>query len=707
MLDRLALLVSKRARAVAIFATIAFLGATALGGNVAQKLNPYDASDKTTESGMADAKLAQGGYFGTDAVVLVKGVDVATPAGAKRVQAISDKVAADPGVAQVDGFLNTHRKDFVANNGHSTYLTVQLKDTDAKGRKTVAERLVDSMATQRGVVMGGPAVGDAEVDEQVSKDLGTAETLAFPILFLLAFLFFRSLVAAMLPLLVGVLSIISTMSLLALASTMAKISVFSLNLVTALGLALAIDYSLFIVSRYREEMARSGPGVEAMRRTLGSAGRTVMFSSMTVAAATGSLILFPQNFLNSMGIGGAMVALNAGLIAVTVLPAVLILLGKRVNSLAPKALQRRNTRESQHVEAGFWYRLSRFVVRRPGAVALAASMLLITLGLPALGIRFNYADAKVLPTTAGARQVSDAMHAGFPPNRDSPVVLAVTGNAAAGAKVAKEAAAFPGTDTVRPAVQLTPNLQMIEVIGKAAPLSDQSSDLVRQLRGLGDEVQVTGNTAFFMDLKSSLANRVPLVVGVIAALTFVLLFLFTGSLILPLKQLVMNALGLFAMFGILVLVFQDGHLEGLLGYTSNGGIEATQPMLLFALGFGLATDYGVFLLSRIKEAREQGYDNTASISVGLERTGRIVTAAALLFAVAVGAFVSSDILFIKQIGLGVAIVVLIDATIIRGLLVPSLMQMLGEWNWWAPAPLRWLHSKIGVSEGAAAEPVRA
>jgi uncharacterized membrane protein YdfJ with MMPL/SSD domain len=701
MLDRLALLVSSRARRIVIVAAIAFVVAGALGGGVADRLDPYEATDPATESAIADERLERAGYFGTDAVVLVRDVDVRSADGRAHVAAISEQVAADPGVAEVSGYLDTRSPDFVARDGRGSYLTVQLKAADTKDRQAVAERLIDSLAAERGVVVGGPVVADVEIDEKVSTDLARAETLAFPILFGLAFLFFRSFVAALLPLMVGLLSIVATFFMLTVASTMQSVSVFALNLVTALGLALAIDYSLFIVSRYREEIARTGPGVEAMRRTLGTAGRTVAFSSLIVATATGSLIVFPQNFLYSMGIGGALVALIAGLISLTVLPAVLVMLGRRVNALAPAALQRRAERDARPTEDGFWYRLSQFVMRFPGRIALATAAVLIVLGLPALGITFNAADARVLPAETGARQVSDALRADFPPYRDTPAVLAVSGGAEEGKQAAAAAAELPGAAEVRPPIELSGDMQAIEVVSSAPPLSDASKDLVRELRDLGGDVEVTGVTAGFLDLESSLLDHLPIVLAIIAALTLVILFLFTGSLILPFKQLVMNMLGLMAMFGILVLVFQDGRLEGLLGYTSDGAIEATQPLLLFALGFGLATDYGVFLLSRIKEARAQGHDDSRAVSIGLERTGRIVTAAALLFAVAVGAFVTSEIAFIKQIGVGVALVVLIDATIIRALLVPSLMQMLGSWNWWAPRPLRRLHARLGVSESSA------
>ena len=695
MLDKLALLVHARARVFAIAAAVGFVVAGALGAGVNQRLDPYDARDASTESAIAGAQLERAGYYGTDVVVLVHDAPASS-----RVAALSRAVGADPDVVRVADFASTGSRDFVSRDGRSTFITAQLSTTSNKERLEAAERLVARFANERGVVVGGPVVADLEVNEQTANDLKMAEIFAFPILFALAFLFFRSFVAALLPLMVGVLSIVATMFMLNAATYVTSISVFAMNLVTALGLALAIDYSLFIVSRYREEIARSGPGVEAMRKTLATAGRTVLFSSVTVAGATGSLMLFPQNFLSSMGVGGAFVALLSGLISLTVLPAVLVLLGRRVNALAPARLQRRRERESAVATDGFWYRLTRFVMRFPGRIALVTACVLIALGLPALGIAFNAADAQVLPTSAAARQVDDALRADFPPFRDTPATLLVSSGDAA--SVAAAAARVDGVAEVRPPIALDGGLSAVEVISSAAPLTESSKDMVRDLRSIPG-VEVTGFTAGFLDLQSSLLEHLPLVMAVIAGITLIVLFLFTGSLVLPFTQLVMNLLGIAAVFGVLVMIFQDGRLEGLLGYTSSGAIEATQPLLLFALGFGLATDYGVFLLSRIKEAREQGAPDSEAVSIGLERTGRIVTAAALLFAVAVGAFVTSDIAFIKQIGLGIALVVLIDATIIRALLVPSLMQLLGKWNWWAPAPLTRVYERFGVSETAPPE----
>jgi uncharacterized membrane protein YdfJ with MMPL/SSD domain len=435
-----------------------------------------------------------------------------------------------------------------------------------------------------------------------------------------------------------------------------------------------------------------------MKRTMMTSGRTVLFSSLTVTAALASLLVFPQRFLYSMGLGGSLVALIAAGLALVVLPAILALLGTRVNALAPAFLEARAERDARPAESGFWYRLSRFVMRVPGRIAIASAAFLIVLGIPFLGIEFTFVDAQVLPSSASARQVDDALRADFPPFRDTPIQLSIAGNEADAKGVAKRAGKVPGVAAVQPPIRLDRDDYAVEVISKNTALSDESQDLVDDLRGLQGGGLVTGFTASYMDLQDSLVEHLPLVLAIVAAVTFVVLFLMTGSVILPIKQLLMNFLGLSATFGILVWIFQDGRLEGLLGYTSQGGLESTMPVLLFAVVFGLSTDYGVFLLSRIKEAHDGGASDSESVAIGLERTGRIVTAASLLFAVAIGAFVTSEIIFIKENGLGTALAVLIDASIIRALLVPSLMELLGRWNWWAPRPLQRLHARIGLSE---------
>ncbi|MGH6887026.1 MAG: MMPL family transporter, partial [Geminicoccales bacterium] len=481
------------------------------------------------------------------------------------------------------------------------------------------------------------------------------------------------------------------------------VSIFALNVAIGLGLGLAIDYSLFIVSRYREEIARTGPGLEAMRHTLATAGRTVLFSALTVAGALASLVVFPQNFLYSMGIAGFFVAIIAAAIALTVLPAILGLLGRRVDALTPRFLARRAARDARPAQDGFWYRLARLVSRFPGRIATTTTAVLIALGIPFFGIQFTSVDAEVLPSSASARQVADGLEASFPPYRDTPVTLAVDGDQPEAERIAAEAAELPAAAAVRPPRALDNGTYAIDVISTAPPLDDQSQELVRELRDRDPAALVTGTTALYLDLEQSLGQHLPLMVSIVLAITIAVLFAMTGSLILPLTQIVMNALGLSAVLGILVLIFQDGRFESLLGYASQGGLEATQLLLLFATVFGLSTDYGVFLLARIKEARDRGLAHSEAVAVGLERTGRIVTAAALLFSVAFGAFITSEIIVLKVLGLGTALAVLIDATIIRALLVPSLLQLLGRWSWWAPQRLSRLYARVRLSEASDAD----
>jgi RND superfamily putative drug exporter len=496
---------------------------------------------------------------------------------------------------------------------------------------------------------------------------------------------------------------------LTIASGPIDISVFALNLVTGLGLGLAIDYSLFIVSRYREELAAHGPGVTALRNTLNTAGRTVLFSSLTVAAALASLLVFPQKFLYSMGLGGVLVALSAAAVALIVLPAVLALLGNRINSLAPRRLRRAVDADVRSTESGFWYRLAHLIMRRPGRIALASATLMIVLGLPFLRVEFTSVDARVLPANSEVRKVSDALDRDFPPRRTTPAyVVAETTSRAELDDYRARIERLPGAEAVSPPRPLGRDVSRIDIVSRGGELADGSQQLVRDVRGLDPAfgTLVGGRTAEFMDQRQSIGAHLPVALAIVAIATFVVLFLMTGSVVLPLKAILMNVLTLSAAFGLLVLIFQDGRLEGVLDYQSLGALDLTQPVVLFAVAFGLSTDYGVFLLGRIKEARDRGAPDREAVAIGLERTGRIVTAAALLFCIAIGAFATSQIIFIKQVGLGTAFAVLLDATIIRALLVPSLMEMLGKWNWWAPRPLRRLHERFGLSEGAApaAEP---
>ncbi len=714
---RLARFLDSNGRRVLVVAVVAAAIAGVFGVGVSNSLWPYSAQDPASQSVKAAHRFEAGTGRQIDAgvVALVSSGNVDTAGARHRVDRVEAELRAQPDVAQVQSFYTTRDSAMVARDRRSTYVLAYFKPLSDKALKNVAQEIEHRFAGQSDVKLGGDAVANAQANNQVGNDLARAELLAFPFIFLLSLLFFRSLVASLLPPLLGGLAIVITFFVLRIVASFVDVSVFALNFTTGLGLGLAIDYSLFVVSRYREESATHGYGAEALTRTLQTAGRTVLFSSLTIAAAVASLMVFPQSFLYSMGIAGAIVAVTAATLALTVLPAILTVLGPRVNALAPKRLQRAAEREARPAQDGLWYRLSHLVMRRPAPIAAASAALLIALGIPFTHIKFIQADARVLPTTASARQVDTALRREFPPHRTSPLQV-VIGAPATSPQVKQLATRIASLRDVA-AVQTQgagAHDALIAVAPIHEPLSAQTQRLVHQVRAITAPVYlgVAGETASFVDLEHSLAVHLPIVLAIVIGATLVVLFLFTGSVLLPVKAVVMNFLTLSAMFGILVFIFQDGHGQGLLGFHSAGALDATQPIFLFAVAFGLATDYGVFLLSRIKESRQAGASNAEAVAVGLERTGRIVTAAALLFAVAIGAFATSQIVFIKELGIGAALAVLIDASIIRALLVPSLMRLLGQANWWAPRPLRRLHDRIALRDDistptAASAPSRA
>jgi RND superfamily putative drug exporter len=706
MLGRLAAFQYANGRRVVFAAIVAAAIAGAFGFGVAKHMSPYGADDPATESVQATHRFehAAGRQIDAGVVALVQPGDLRSSAAMARVGQVAAQLRAQPDIARVVSYYDAHDPAMVSRDGRSTYVLAYYKPVSDKAQEDVAKRIEKRFSGQRDVTLGGEAIANAQVNSQVGDDLARAELLAFPFIFLLSLVFFRSLVAALLPPLLGGLAIVATFFVLRVVASFADMSVFALNLVTGLGLGLAIDYSLFIVSRYREEAAAEGFGVAALRRTLQTSGRTIIFSSLTIAAAIASLAIFPQRFLYSMGIGGALVALLAASLALIVLPALLSVLGPRVNALAPRWLARAAERETRPDERGAWYRLSRFVMRRPAPIAVASAALLIALGIPFAGVKFIDADASVLPAGASSRQVNDILNRQFPPHRTAPVEVVVgapAGSPHVHALVAR-IRTLPDVSAVAPAQPAGAGTSLLAVAPVKGPLTTTTRQLVKNVRAIDEPfyVGVAGQTASFVDLEHSLGSHLPAVLAVVVGATLIVLFLMTGSVILPVKAVLMNALNLSAVFGILVLIFQHGNLEGLLGYHSTGALDATQPILLFAVAFGLSTDYGVFLLSRIKEARDAGAPNSEAVAIGLERTGRIVTAAALLFAVAIGAFATSKIVFIKELGIGNALAVLIDASIVRALLVPSLMELLGSANWWAPRPLRRVYERLGWRDHA-------
>ena len=622
-------------------------------------------------------------------VVLVRlGVPADSPAAQRRIDTVASALH-DPRLAAVVRYKPGGDRRLVSKDGRSTYLLASFKSPGGTGTDFIEQRL----GKLPYVALGGVAFAAPQVGDQVSEDIARAELIAFPILFLLSLIVFRSAISALLPLAVGATTILVSFLCIRVVNQVNPMSIYALNLINGIGLGLAIDYSLFMVSRFREELARGAGREAALAATLKSAGRTVAFSGVTVAAALAALMIFRQRFLYSMGVGGSLCALIAAGVSLTLLPALLGALGERVNAGGPKRWKDAIQREALAERSGFWYRHSRWVMRRPVPVATFASLLLIALGLPFTGIRFTGVDASVLPKDKSARVVDDALRTEFPPTEASPVFVAARGPRAAVDRYAK---ALPAPARVTP---LRGGGFRLDMIAPGPALGDPAKAFVREMRAVHAPfpVAVGGQTASFLDQQKSLRDHLPLGLAILCTTTLIILFLMTGSVVLPVKALIMNLLTLSAAFGVLVLVFQDGHLEGLLGFTSQHAIESSQPVLLFAVAFGLSTDYGVFLLGRIKELHDEGLPNEEAVALGLQRTGRIVTFAAALMMIAIGCFVTSNIVFIKQLGFGTAVAVLIDATIVRALLVPALMRLLGDWNWWAPRSLVRLYKRVGVT----------
>jgi RND superfamily putative drug exporter len=690
--------------------------AAGVGGDVVDRL---DATQKSFEdpgspsvrarTELTDATGRQE-RFGVIALVRLP-VAVRSPAGRRATVAVAREIAREPDVAQVVSFhaapgaragAGVGSPTLLSRDGSATYVAgVFRKGAD---EEAAVDRLRDRLEGRPWVTLGGLDVQTEQFIDQAKDDLERAEAIAFPFLLLLGFAVFRSLVAALMPVVVGLVTVLGVFLMLAGVRELLTVSAFAASMVTALGLGLSIDYSLLLVSRYREELAREGPGVLALRRTLASAGRTVAFSSLIVAAALASLVVFPLPFVRSMGVAGLLTALLAGAVSLLFLPAALALLGERVNALAPRRWRRTVEEQARPDARGPWYRLAVAVMRRPAAVALAVGAALVLLAVPALRTDFVGIDSRVLASDASSRRVDDALRTEFPAGYTTPITVVARAPRSAGAQVlayARRAGALPGASDVVGPTYVGRGTWRIDVVTPDSTISDRTERLLEEVRALPAPFPVdsTGPTAYFRDQQSALGRGLPAAVVLLVAVTLAMLWLMTGSVVLPLKTLVMNALSFGAALGAIVLVFQDGRLEGLLGYEGTGGIGPTMVVLILPVTFALSTDYGVFVLSRIKEARDAGMDDREAIALGLGRTGRTVTAAALLYCVATAAFISAESVLTKQYSVAVAFGVMLDATIVRAALVPALMIMLGRRNWWSPAPLRRAHARLGLEEG--------
>ena len=696
-----------RRRVLVVLAWVLVLGAgVGVGGEVFGRLGTGSGLRDDAESVVVSDLVARMSGSGTEITGLLDGRRADDPAFRAEVADAVEDLEAMAGVHRVVGPWaaggGPPDNPLIAEDRRAVMVRVELETGMPGGGldravDRVGERLRAVDAPR--VLVGGDEIAREEFQDQAQEDLERGETLALPVMLVLLLLVFRGFVAAVTPLLVAVVAVAGALLILLGVSHVADISAYSVNVITMLGLGLAVDYSLLVISRFREERAAGLELPDAIERTLATAGRTVAFSGLTVAAALCGLLAFAEPFLRSLAWGGIGVVLVTMVAAVTLVPALLGLWGRRIRPGPAPATDR-----------GVFYRLSRVVQRAAPVIVVAVAALLVLLAVPFRHARLENSGLESLPRSSASRQLFDTVDARFAGGGTDPIVVVVESvpGSPQAADYLHRVGQLPGVARVEPRQGTPPQLTVLDVVPKGTSEGPVATRLVQRIRALERPVAVgvTGPAAFLVDYRDSLTGRLPYALGLIGLATFTLLFLMTGSVVVPVKAIVMNVLSLGASFGALVWVFQEGHLSGPLGFDPPGMVDITVPVLIFVFAFGLSMDYEVFLLSRIKEAWDQTGDNDRAVALGLQRTGRIVTSAAALIVIVFLGFAAGELLTIKEVGLGMAIAVVLDATVVRMLLVPATMKLMGRWNWWAPPAMRRLHDRFGLAEQRPPAPPR-
>ncbi|MFF2942653.1 MMPL family transporter [Streptomyces niveus] len=729
MFDRIAELAIRRARLVLVVAVVAvaLMGAVGAGAFSVLKGGGYD--DPASQSSRAGKVIEEKFGGETNLILLVRTAEgrIDSPAADRSGQALVADLKAEKDLDNVLSYWDTDSPDLRSEDGREAIVLAHVKGEKTEQEKR-AKAIIDTYGGQYegGLTIeagGGTAVG-ADLSAQVPKDLILAEAIAVPLTLILLLVVFGSVVAALLPLVIGTIAIAGTFAELALLGGVTDVSNSATNLTTALGLGLGIDYALLMISRFREQLATGAAVDDAVRHTVRTAGRTVAFSAATVAVALAALLVFPQYFLRSFGYAGVGVVAIAAISTLFVMPALFVVLGHKVNNGRLPWAKKERAASGTPPRTPLWGRIARTVMRRPALTALPVLAVLLLAASPLLGITLGTPDERVLPEDAKSRQVSEVLREKFNGNDDAAVHV-VLDNAVDKAPLASYASqlselegvvrveAGPGTYVDgRPAAPgpgnaalSRPDAQRLNVVSDLEPKSDAAQNLVKEVRGVaapaGTAPLVGGTDAVLIDSKDSISGQIPLALALVAVTTFILLFLFTGSVVQPLRALVLNVISLGATLGVMTWIFQDGNLASLLGVTPQP-MEASMTVLMFVIAFGLSMDYEVFVTSRIKELHDEGEDNESAVTNGLGHTGRIVTAAACLLAVSFFAFGTAEISFMQMFGLGSGLAILIDAVAVRGVLVPAAMRLLGRSAWYAPPPLRKFHGRYGLSEGGPA-----
>lgn len=717
------------------------------GLGVTSKLSNGDFGSAQSESTKALATINQEFSKNRPSVIILFSSDNEKASDGSYRTAVENALApirSNANVTSIQSYYTTGSSAFLSKNQHGTYVLVGLKgDDNQQADESVALRNTVKSSSLT-VSFGGPAIISHAITEQIGQDLKVSEVVSFSVLAVLLIIVFRGIIAALIPLLLGGFAILGAFLALRLLVDVTTIVTYALNIVTLVGLGLAVDYSLLIISRFREEMHIHGNDTaKALEITMHTAGRTVFFSGLTVIISLLGLLVFPLDFLRSMGLASASTVVIAILAALVVLPALLRLLGRRINWLSFGSARHRDqaAQRGEHIEdkVSVWYKTGKFFMARPAITVVVAIALLLFAGAPFLQIKPSLPDYKVLPATSDAYKVSKQLDQDFGFDSSPITVVYSSNDSPVGAAnlesfytYVQKLQALPGVTGVDSIVtiphvsglaaykelyadlshntqlqgkissELHNNTTLISVNQKFDGNSQQARDLVatvrKQSHSNGVTVQVGGQSAALADQLSVIGTYAPYGLLIIVVTLFVLLFLMLGSVVIPIEALIQNVLSLTASFGALVWIFQDGHLTDFLNLTAVGSIDATQPVLIFAVAFGLSMDYSVFLYSRIKEQYDTVQDTKEAVLGGLQKTGSIITSAAVLLFVVVAAFATSRIAVLQEVGVGLALAILIDAFLVRMTLVPALMRLLGKYNWWAPKPLKRLHKMLGLDK---------
>lgn len=737
MLRRIAALAVEAPRRVLVTVALLAVAIGVFGVPVAQQLSPSGFQDPNAQSSRAAELLTEKfGQGDVPLLIVITAPDRYDSPDARAVAASVIEELKDSGhVAGISSAWTSPREAaaaLVSSDRKSGLIATGVLGTEA-GQQTYTRELADALVGERDGVQiraGGTAMVNLQITQQSQRDLLLLESIVVPLSFLVLIWVFGGALAAALPIGVGVIAILGSLAVLRAVTLFTDVSIFALNLTTAMGLALAIDYTLLMVSRYRDELTAGASREQAVGTMMRTAGRTVLFSAVTVALSMAVMVLFPMNFLRSFAYAGVATVAFAALAAVIVTPAAIMLLGDRIDALDVRRLFRRILGRPEpavrpwHEE--FWYRSTKFVMRHALPIGLVTVVLLGVLGAPFFGVRPGFPDDRVLPKSASAHQVGDLLRTEFANDSDSavPIVIPDAGGltpeeigryaadlsrVADVSSVSGPTGAFVNGKPIGPPIAATGiagGSALVTVSSTATLFSEPSENQLDALHSVptpgGRSVEFGGLAQTNRDSVEAIVSRLPLVLGLIAAIMLVLLFLLTGSVVLPVKALILNMLSLSAAFGAMVWIFQEGNL-GALGTTPTGTLVANMPVLLFCIAFGLSMDYEVFLVSRIREfwlaSPQQSADNDESVALGLARTGRVITAAALIMAISFAALAAAKVAVMRLFGVGLTLAVLMDATMIRLVLVPVFMHVMGKWNWWAPKPLVKLHGRLGISEG--------